>query len=219
MGGLPESRLGSLASQGGQAHLVQWLSCSLSTETSIPSACVSEAIGLSCMRIFTRKASPSSGGMKPRPCAIEVRGARKNNLKDEDVDIPLGKIVGVAGVSGSGKSSLALGVVYADGSRRCLESLSAYTRRRMTRAARADVEDVRHVQAALALRQRPGVPWAVDLRSRRDLARRRDRPLVRVVRVEDYRNRPVREKRRYLRQERFLERMPVLDRKVDEHVE
>ena len=96
--------------------------------------------------------------MKDRPKAIEVRGAHKNNLKNIDVDIPLGKIVGVAGVSGSGKSSLALGVVYAEGSRRYLESLSTYTRRRMTQAERADVEDVRYVPAALALRQRPGVP-------------------------------------------------------------
>ena len=92
------------------------------------------------------------------PVAIEVRGARKNNLRNLDVDIPLGKIVGVAGVSGSGKSSLALGVVYAEGSRRYLESLSTYTRRRMTQAARAEVEDVLHVPAALALHQRPGVP-------------------------------------------------------------
>lgn len=93
-----------------------------------------------------------------RPEAIEVQGAKKNNLKSIDVDIPLGKIVGVAGVSGSGKSSLALGVVYAEGSRRYLESLSTYTRRRMTQAARADVDDVRYVPAALALHQRPGVP-------------------------------------------------------------
>ena len=93
-----------------------------------------------------------------RPAAIEIRGARKNNLKNVDVDIPLGKIAAVAGVSGSGKSSLALGVVYAEGSRRYLESLSTYTRRRMTQAERADVEDVRYVPAALALRQRPGVP-------------------------------------------------------------
>jgi excinuclease ABC subunit A len=93
-----------------------------------------------------------------RPAAIEVRGARKNNLKNLDVDIPLGKIAAVAGVSGSGKSSLALGVVYAEGSRRYLESLSTYTRRRMTQAARADVDDVLHVPAALALHQRPGVP-------------------------------------------------------------
>lgn len=92
------------------------------------------------------------------PRAIEVRGARKNNLKNIDVDIPLGKIVGVAGVSGSGKSSLALGVIYAEGSRRYLESLSTYTRRRMTQTARAEVEDVRYVPAALALHQRPGVP-------------------------------------------------------------
>ena len=95
---------------------------------------------------------------KPRPTAIEVRGARKNNLRNIDVDIPLGKIVGVAGVSGSGKSSLALGIVYAEGSRRYLESLSTYTRRRMTQAERAEVDDVRYVPATLALRQRPGVP-------------------------------------------------------------
>jgi len=95
---------------------------------------------------------------KERPIAIEVRGATKNNLKNIDVDIPLGKIVGVAGVSGSGKSSLALGIVYAEGSRRYLESLSTYTRRRMTQAERAEVDDVRYVPAALALRQRPGVP-------------------------------------------------------------
>ena len=96
--------------------------------------------------------------MHEKPIAIEVRGARKNNLKDVDVNIPLGKIVGIAGVSGSGKSSLALGVVYAEGSRRYLESLSTYTRRRMTQAARAEVDDVRYVPAALALHQRPGVP-------------------------------------------------------------
>ena len=95
---------------------------------------------------------------KVRPTAIEVRGAKKNNLRNIDVDIPLGKIVGVAGVSGSGKSSLALGIVYAEGSRRYLESLSTYTRRRMTQAERAEVDDVRYVPAALALRQRPGVP-------------------------------------------------------------
>ena len=93
-----------------------------------------------------------------KPAAMEVRGAVKNNLKNIDVDIPLGKIVGVAGVSGSGKSSLALGVIYAEGSRRYLESLSTYTRRRMTQSARAEVEDVRYVPAALALHQRPGVP-------------------------------------------------------------
>ncbi len=92
------------------------------------------------------------------PRAIEVRGARKNNLKNIDVDLPLGKIVGIAGVSGSGKSSLALGVVYAEGSRRYPASPATYTRRRMTQAARAEVEDVRYVPAALALHQRPGVP-------------------------------------------------------------
>ena len=92
------------------------------------------------------------------PDNIEVRGAKAHNLKNIDVDIPLGKIVGIAGVSGSGKSSLALGVLYAEGSRRYLESLSTYTRRRMTQASRAVVDDVRYVPAALALHQRPGVP-------------------------------------------------------------
>ncbi len=92
------------------------------------------------------------------PDHIEIRGARVHNLKAVDVDVPLNRIVGVAGVSGSGKSSLALGVLYAEGSRRYLESLSTYTRRRMTQAARAEVDDVRYVPAALALRQRPGVP-------------------------------------------------------------
>ena len=87
-----------------------------------------------------------------------MRGARVHNLKNIDVDIPLNKIVGIAGVSGSGKSSLALGVLYAEGSRRYLESLSTYTRRRMTQAAKADVDFVRYVPAALALHQRPGVP-------------------------------------------------------------
>ena len=92
------------------------------------------------------------------PDKIEIRGAKAHNLKNIDVDIPLGKIVGIAGVSGSGKSSLALGVLYAEGSRRYLESLSTYTRRRMTQASRALVDDVRYVPAALALHQRPGVP-------------------------------------------------------------
>ena len=95
---------------------------------------------------------------KTVPAKIEVRGARVHNLKNVDVDIPLNEIVGIAGVSGSGKSSLALGVLYAEGSRRYLESLSAYTRRRMTQAEKASVDDVRYVPAALALHQRPGVP-------------------------------------------------------------
>lgn len=92
------------------------------------------------------------------PDRIEVRGARVHNLKNIDVDIPLGKLVGIAGVSGSGKSSLALGVLYAEGSRRYLDALSTYTRRRIAQAARPQVDDVRHVPAAIALRQRPGVP-------------------------------------------------------------
>ena len=87
-----------------------------------------------------------------------IRGAKVHNLKNIDVDIPLGKIVGIAGVSGSGKSSLALGVLYAEGSRRYLEALSTYTRRRMTQASKASVEEVLYVPAALALHQRPGVP-------------------------------------------------------------
>lgn len=97
--------------------------------------------------------------MDGRPAdRIEVRGAKVHNLKDVDVDIPLNRIVGIAGVSGSGKSSLALGVLYAEGSRRYLESLSTYTRRRMTEAPRAKVDSVLYVPAALAMHQRPGVP-------------------------------------------------------------
>lgn len=87
-----------------------------------------------------------------------MRGARVHNLRNVDVDVPLGRIVGIAGVSGSGKSSLALGVLYSEGSRRYLESLSTYTRRRMTQATKADVDEVLYVPAALALHQRPGVP-------------------------------------------------------------
>ena len=94
----------------------------------------------------------------PTKEAIKIRGARVHNLKNIDVDIPLGKIVGIAGVSGSGKSSLALGVLYAEGSRRYLDALSTYTRRRMTQAAKASVDEVLYVPAALALHQRPGVP-------------------------------------------------------------
>ena len=92
------------------------------------------------------------------PDKILVRGARVHNLKNINVDIPLNKIVGIAGVSGSGKSSLALGVLYAEGSRRYLEALSTYTRRRMTQAAKAQVDEILYVPAALALHQRPGVP-------------------------------------------------------------
>ena len=92
------------------------------------------------------------------PQAIQVRGARVHNLKNIDVDIPLNRVVGIAGVSGSGKSSLALGVLYAEGSRRYLESLSTYTRRRMTQAAKAEVDELLYVPASLALHQRPGVP-------------------------------------------------------------
>lgn len=96
--------------------------------------------------------------MEKKPDKILIRGARVHNLKNIDVDVPLGKIVGIAGVSGSGKSSLSLGVLYAEGSRRYLESLSTYTRRRMTQAAKADVDEVLYVPAALAMHQRPGIP-------------------------------------------------------------
>lgn len=92
------------------------------------------------------------------PMVIQIRNAHVHNLKHIDVDIPLNKIVGIAGVSGSGKSSLALGVLYAEGSRRYLDALSTYTRRRMTQAPRAQVDEALHIPAALALHQRPGVP-------------------------------------------------------------
>ena len=93
-----------------------------------------------------------------QPTHIQVRGARVHNLKNIDVDIPLGQLVGIAGVSGSGKSSLALGTLYAEGSRRYLDALSTYTRRRIAQTGRATVDEVLHVPAALALRQRPRHP-------------------------------------------------------------
>ena len=92
------------------------------------------------------------------PDFIQIRGARVHNLKNIDLDIPLGKLVAVSGLSGSGKSSLALGVLYAEGSRRYLEALSTYTRRRMTQAAEAKLDSIENVPAALALHQRPGLP-------------------------------------------------------------
>lgn len=107
-----------------------------------------------------RKSVKGAKGSVPAavPDMITVRGARVHNLKDIDVTVPLGKLVAIAGVSGSGKSSPALGVLYAEGSRRYLEALSTYTRRRLTQAAHAAVDSVEHVPAALALRQRPGSP-------------------------------------------------------------
>ncbi len=108
-------------------------------------------LGVSLARVSERHAASV-------PDRILVRGARVNNLQGIDVEVPLHTLVGVAGVSGSGKSSLALGVLYAEGSRRYIEALSTYTRRRMAQAPRADVDSVQHVPAALALRQRPGVP-------------------------------------------------------------
>ena len=98
------------------------------------------------------------GKERSAPQKIVVRGAKVHNLKNIDVDIPLGELVAIAGLSGSGKSSLALGTLYAEGSRRYLEALSTYTRRRITQAERADVDEIKHVPAALALHQRPGVP-------------------------------------------------------------
>lgn len=95
---------------------------------------------------------------RPAPTRIEVRGAHIHNLKNIDVDIPLGQFTGIGGVSGSGKSSLALGILFAEGSRRYMESLSTFTRRRITQASRAAVDDIRYVPAAIALRQRPAVP-------------------------------------------------------------
>lgn len=119
--------------------------------------------GLKPTGSYSRERQPEAYDMNAKhipsvPDHIEVRGARVHNLKNIDVDIPLHKIVGIAGVSGSGKSSLALGVLYAEGSRRYLESLSTYTRRRMTQAAKASVDQVLYIPAALALHQRPGVP-------------------------------------------------------------
>lgn len=92
------------------------------------------------------------------PDKIEIRGARVHNLKNIDASIPLGQLVGIAGVSGSGKSSLALGVLYAEGSRRYLESLSTFTRRRIAQAGKAVVDSIEHIPAAVALQQRPGIP-------------------------------------------------------------
>lgn len=101
--------------------------------------------------------------MEPRkrnspPKYIEVRGARLHNLKNINVNIPLGKFVAVAGVSGSGKSSLALGILYAEGSRRYLEALSTYTRRRLSQPAKAPVDEIKFIPPAIALHQRPTVP-------------------------------------------------------------
>jgi excinuclease ABC subunit A len=105
-----------------------------------------------------RMTDGARGIVDPAPLAIQVRGARVHNLKDVDVEVPLRQLVAIAGVSGSGKSSLAMGVLYAEGSRRYIEALSTFARRRMSHAPRANIDSVRHVPAALALRQRPGVP-------------------------------------------------------------
>ena len=101
------------------------------------------------------------GAPRPRPAgprAIEVRGARVNTLRDVDIDIPLGLLVGITGLSGSGKSSLAMGVLYAEGSRRYLDALSTFTRRRIGQPAKPDVDRISYLPSALALRQRPALP-------------------------------------------------------------
>ena len=108
--------------------------------------------------MITQKTKKDREDTRTVPQHIIVRGARVHNLKNIDADIPLGKLVAIAGVSGSGKSSLALGTLYAEGSRRYLEALSTYTRRRITQASKAEVDEIRHVPAALALHQRPGIP-------------------------------------------------------------
>lgn len=108
--------------------------------------------------MFSNDAMATNVSEFQEPQCIEVRGARTHNLKNISVKVPLHKLVGIAGVSGSGKSSLALGTLYAEGSRRYLDALSTYTRRRITQSGRSQVDEVLHVPAALALRQRPGVP-------------------------------------------------------------
>lgn len=95
---------------------------------------------------------------KTIPSQVEVRGGRVHNLKNIDVNIPLHKFVAISGLSGSGKSSLAMGILYEEGSRRYLEALSTYTRRRIKLGAQADVTSVKHIPSALALRQRPTIP-------------------------------------------------------------
>ncbi len=92
-----------------------------------------------------------------QPTQIEVRGGNVNNLKNINVDIPLNQFVAISGPSGSGKSSLAMGILYAEGSRRYLEASSTYTRRRITQNKRSQVQEVRHIPSAIALRQRPSV--------------------------------------------------------------
>ena len=90
--------------------------------------------------------------------AIGVRGARHNDCATVDVDVPLWRTVAVIGVSGSGKTSIAIGTLYADGMQRYLSGLSIYSRRRLTQAQRSDVDRIDHLPPALGLRQRPPIP-------------------------------------------------------------
>src|SRR5487761_2566369 len=111
------------------------------------------------------------------PRAIQVRGARHNNLRDLAVDVPLWRTVAVVGVSGSGKTSLAIGTLYAEGMHRFLEALSTYSRRRLSQAQRTDVDRIEHLPPALALRQRPPVPGpGRAVRGRREHAGARSGP-------------------------------------------
>ena len=86
--------------------------------------------------------------------AIEVRGARVNNLKNISFTIPINQMTVVTGVSGSGKSSLAFDTVYAEGQRRYVESLSAYARQFLERMDKPDVDEVRGIAPAIAIRQK-----------------------------------------------------------------
>src|SRR5690606_32716856 len=91
---------------------------------------------------------------------VRVRGAREHNLRDVDVDIPRDALVVFSGVSGSGKSSLAFGTVYAEAQRRYLESVSPYARRLIDQAGVPDVDAIDGLPPAVALQQQRGTPGA-----------------------------------------------------------
>src|ERR1700716_3535085 len=85
---------------------------------------------------------------------LVVRGARTHNLKNIDVTLPVGKLIIVTGVSGSGKSSLAFDTIYAEGQRRYVESLSAYARQFLERMEKPDVDEISGIAPAVAIRQK-----------------------------------------------------------------